>query len=68
MTKKVNEDGGAGGAVNSAGTGGYSNAASAAGPVAGFDPVMNMKKRIKKQITRAKPPGKPGESLVGDNV
>lgn len=64
----IKEDGGAAGGGMAAGTGGFTNTAAAAGPTAGFDPILPLKKRIKKNITRAKPPGRPGEGLIGDNV
>ena len=44
----LKEDGAAGGAVMSSGTGGFSSAAPAAGPVAGFDPLLK-KNTIKKK-------------------
>jgi len=66
--KIIKEDGGA---VMAAGTGGFTNAAPAAGPVAGFDPVMKMKKnfkdRTKKFLKRAKPPYNVN-GLVSDNL
>lgn len=63
LKQTLKEDGG--GAVNAAGTGGFSNSASAAGPVAGYDPIIgmrsSMKKRVKKFVLkRAAPPNTRG--------
>ena len=49
-----------------AGNGGFSSSAKATGPVAGYDPIMKMKKNVKDKIKRAKPPGQPGV-MISDN-
>lgn len=59
----VKEDG----AVMSAGTGGFSNSSAPAGPVAGYDPIMKMRKKVKQKILkRASPPPKLG-GFLGDS-
>lgn len=60
--KTIKEDG----AVMAAGNGGFSSSAKATGPVAGYDPIMKMKKNVKDKIKRAKPPGQPGV-MISDN-
>jgi hypothetical protein len=66
MTKKINEDGAAGGMA--AGTGGFSSASQSTGPVAGYDvPLKNrIKKQLQKPIKRAAPPKQPGV-MISDN-
>lgn len=56
------------GAVMSAGNGGFSSSASASGPVAGYDPMMKLKKNMKNRIKKnaARPPS---DSVpIGDSV
>lgn len=54
------------GVVMSAGTGGFSSNAKANGPVAGFDPIMSKKNRIKKRIL-ATPPASVPSAIISDN-
>lgn len=65
MTQQIKEEGLGGGGMT-AGTGGFSSSANAKGPVAGYDPIMGMKKRVKDKIKRAAPPPKPGV-MISDN-
>jgi hypothetical protein len=63
--KDLKEDG----AAVSAGTGGFTNAAPASGPVAGFDPVMKdkIKRTIKNRIQKRAAPPPIAKGLLSDN-
>jgi hypothetical protein len=72
--RTIKEEGAAGAGTGgmSAGTGGFTGAAAPQGPVAGFDPILKLrgrvKKKIKDQVTPAGPPPVTNRKLIGDLV
>ena len=68
--ENIKEEGG-GAAVMAVGTNGFSNDSKAAGPVAGYDPIMKLRKGVQKKIKdRISPAIQPpsGKVPIGDCV